>query len=93
MNQIIIYILMAFGLLNIFFFGVRNTLVFEWRAKSRNAISRYCDDLIINKKYNVNINYYTEMQLEYNHHVFYFWLWGEKSGIKKEHRNILEKYF
>lgn len=93
MDKNIIILLSILSLGNLFFLGFRNFLVFEWRSKSREAISKYCDTLISKRKYDIEINYYNTMQIEYFKHVFSFWLWGAKSGLKPKYKELLEPYF
>lgn len=93
MNQALGYFLIVICVVNMFFLLFRNTLVFKWRSNSREAISKYLDFLIAKRLYNMNISYYDEMQIEYFRHIFSFWLWGSKSSIKAEYKDLLEPYF
>lgn len=56
-----------------------------------DAVFRYCVDLIFNGKYDLYKNYYNEMLIDIDKHVFGF-KFGKYSAIKPEYREVLKPY-
>jgi hypothetical protein len=90
---ILIIFLLLLNAISFFFFVIRSTFTVKRGEFARDAIGRYCDDLIRSGQYDVNVNYFEDMQISFTRYCFSFWLWDKYSRVKPEYKNILEPYF
>ena len=76
----------------IIFILIRQYWGFCCHLKVSELVSDYTDYLIDNGKYNNNINYFEEMEIETYKFVFKFWYWNYKKLIKPQYKELLEEF-
>ena len=86
------FIMFQIFILLILLFEIRNWYTFLVSNKATEIISKYANTLIENREYDSFKDYYSEMKVSYNEYLFSFWKFGVKQYIKKEYRDVLEKY-
>jgi hypothetical protein len=91
--SIVVFSTLLMAMLLCVFALFRNKFVYEIMQKSTFAISRYCDNLISEGKYNMSINYFNEMLISYEKYFLSIWLWKPIDCIKKEYRDLIEPFF
>lgn len=67
----------------------RNEYTLKRMEEARILISKYNQKLLKNKKYDITIDYYNDMIIDYNEYLISLNLWGKYSAIKPEYKNIL----
>lgn len=76
----------------IFFVFFRNDYTYKVGRQCDELIDSYANDLIEKRKYDMERNYFSEMQLGYFEYFFKFWLWGVNNYIRPQYRDLLKEY-
>lgn len=59
---------------------------------SEDIIHQYTSDLIEQDKYDMDVNYYEEMELDIIDYFFHFWWWSVDKCFKSEYKELLKGY-
>lgn len=71
---------------------IRNQFTYWSGIKTDNLISKYCQDLINKKQYDISFDYYKYLEISYFRHFLSLWKWGKYSWLKKEYKKLLKPY-